>query len=258
MSVASNPITWQHQHTYAHHSHTNDENRDPDLHHFTGMIKLHPDREDDINRYKTKKNTFYIIMMFCQVTMGLCVWMPLRFVLDRSMHGVVNWTDRRRVLRTIGLLAHWVVYTTIVMILPVLVHETGAKALLAYITHSFASGLMFALVTQVGHLSEPTLDSGICEANKAKRHKDAVNSWAAEQVEHTTNFEPQSWLWFTLAGGLGLQVEHHLFPSLNHWHLMKIQPIIKQTCLEYGVAYKSFDNYFDALRATLAFMKKYQ
>ena len=31
MALLCNPILWQHQHTYAHHSHTNDFGRDPDL-----------------------------------------------------------------------------------------------------------------------------------------------------------------------------------------------------------------------------------
>ena len=34
MSFICNPIMWQQQHTYGHHSFTNEFDRDPDLHHF--------------------------------------------------------------------------------------------------------------------------------------------------------------------------------------------------------------------------------
>ena len=34
MTLICNPILWQQQHTYGHHSYTNEFGHDPDLHHF--------------------------------------------------------------------------------------------------------------------------------------------------------------------------------------------------------------------------------
>ena len=40
-SLIGNPITWQHQHTYAHHSFTNEVDADPDLHHYKRFLRVH-------------------------------------------------------------------------------------------------------------------------------------------------------------------------------------------------------------------------
>lgn len=36
------------------------------------------------------------------------------------------------------------------------------------------------------------------------------------------------------------QVEHHLFPGLNHEHLPTIAPVVRDTCDEFGVPYHAF------------------
>ncbi len=41
--------------------------------------------------------------------------------------------------------------------------------------------------------------------------------------------------WFT--GGLNHQVEHHLFPSMPRPHLRRARPIVREYCLERGIAY---------------------
>jgi fatty acid desaturase len=101
---------------------------------------------------------------------------------------------------------------------------------------------------------EFTLHRSMIQSNRHKRHPIAQHSWAAEQIEHTNNFCSHSMLWFLLAGGL--QIEHHLFPNINHCHLMKIQPIVEQTCLEYHVNYKQYHSWWDAIHDTLYFMTK--
>ena len=49
-----------------------------------------------------------------------------------------------------------------------------------------------------------------------------------------------------LCGGLNYQIEHHLFPNINHYHLSKIQPIVKKVCQKHNVIYKEFNGYWDA------------
>lgn len=41
MFAMCNPTIWTHQHTYSHHSFTNDHRRDPDTHHFERMLRMH-------------------------------------------------------------------------------------------------------------------------------------------------------------------------------------------------------------------------
>lgn len=47
-----------------------------------------------------------------------------------------------------------------------------------------------------------------------------------------------------------IQIEHHLFPSVNHEHLPLIQPAVEQTCREFGVSYKSYDSFWGIMTET--------
>ena len=56
--------------------------------------------------------------------------------------------------------------------------------------------------------------------------------------------------WFT--GGINYHIEHHLFPRMNHLHLPKIQPIVREFCSERGIPY----NYFPSVWGNfLSFVK---
>ena len=67
--------------------------------------------------------------------------------------------------------------------------------------------------------------------------------WAMLQVVTSSNFGVDSWWCTQLSGGANLQIEHHLFPSVNHLHLPAISPIIRQTCHEFRVPYLSFPTF---------------
>ena len=71
-------------------------------------------------------------------------------------------------------------------------------------------------------------------------------SWYRHQVKTTSNFVSSTstslpfWVrltnWFT--GGINIQIEHHVFPTVAHWHLPGIQPIVERLCRKHGVPYK--------------------
>jgi hypothetical protein len=66
------------------------------------------------------------------------------------------------------------------------------------------------------------------------------HSWAARQAVSSNNFCLGSPLAFWLSNALNYQVEHHLFPGINHEHLPMISPIVRATCTEFGVPYNAF------------------
>jgi fatty acid desaturase len=252
ISWLSNPIIWQHQHTYAHHSFTNQSDHDPDLHHFHQLIRLSKHERLTVLR-KKQVYAMYVFFAFAFTTFGTCYWHAWRFIVERSMHGIAPWSDRKNSSRTIGLFCHMIVYTTIIILVPFFVHETFASAFVAVLVQVVSSGMMFALASQVGHLTEMKLNQG--DDKKLKRRTEAIQSWGADQVEVSNNFDPQSAASFYLTGGLSLQIEHHLFPSLNHCHLRIIQPIVEQTCAEYNVEYKKYDSWGDVMKDTLTLLR---
>jgi linoleoyl-CoA desaturase len=46
---------------------------------------------------------------------------------------------------------------------------------------------------------------------------------------------------------LNFQIEHHLFPYINHTHYPDISGIVRRTANEFGLPYILYDTYFDAV-----------
>jgi fatty acid desaturase len=66
--------------------------------------------------------------------------------------------------------------------------------------------------------------------------RDAKLDFLRRQVLMSRNISGGRWMSF-LTGGLSLQTEHHLFPSMPSPNLRKIQPMVKQFCADHNVHY---------------------
>jgi fatty acid desaturase len=294
MSLLCNPIVWQHQHTFAHHSGTNDFHHDPDLHHFTTLLRVHR-RFQQHFIYQYQSQYLYVLFAYLLVVFGTCFWIPIGMIRDGTLYGLVDWTDRDRNRSYYGLYLHWLVYAIGILVWPFLVHERWYHALLAVVVHVGTTGLVFALFSQINHLNEhsfpdddvndddddktsivdtsssntaTTVTTGTATVGPATTTATAApspstplkqmlqQSWAARQVITSNNFCPQSRLWHTLSNGLNLQIEHHLFPGLNHCHLPLIQATVQNMCDQYDVPYKSYDSWSAIMTATLHWLNR--
>jgi fatty acid desaturase len=254
MSFLCNPIMWQHQHTYAHHGYTNQFERDPDLHHFDMFLRYHK-KYHPHPIYKNQYHKLFVILAFTFTCFGQCYWIPVRFIQERSLYGAVNWSDRHRFLRSASFFFHFIMYSIVIMAVPFFVHSSSYVAVIASLLPMVTSGILFAFCSQIGHVTEMCMKSRTPES-AMKRHPIAQQSWAAQQIESTNDFCPQSALWYMVSNGLTLQVEHHLFPGINHCHLMLIQPIIEQTCLEYHVNYKKYATWNDVMNDMFHYLQQ--
>lgn len=81
-----------------------------------------------------------------------------------------------------------------------------------------------------------------------KVSSDEVIDWGAHQVLTSHNYGVDSEIALQLSGGLNMQIEHHLFPSLHFSQLRAIAPIVQQTCKEYGLPYNTSSSIFEALQ----------
>ena len=55
-----------------------------------------------------------------------------------------------------------------------------------------------------------------------------------------------AWLCF-INGGLNFQIEHHLFPRMQHSHYPKIAPFVRKFCEDKGIPYVHFPTVQDNL-----------
>ena len=265
MSFICNPVMWQQQHTYGHHSFTNEFDRDPDLHHFDLLLRVHKKFKYEA-KFQYQSSFLYVLFAYLFVVFGTCFWIPIGVLREGTLYGIVDWHDKKRPTKFYGMVLHLVTYVGIVAIVPMLTHESFAKAALATYIHVATLGITFALFSQINHLNEPSLESDLDSRQQqrerlqgktiSKRDSRLAHSWAAAQVETSNNFASRSAFWHVLSNGLNHQIEHHLFPGLNHCHLHHVSSVVKQTCEEFGVDYKCYDTWNDLMNATLEWFDK--
>ena len=71
-----------------------------------------------------------------------------------------------------------------------------------------------------------------------------TKDWGEFQVRRSGNFINNNSLGLILFGGINYQIEHHLFPGINHIHYPQIAPIVKKTAQEFGLTYFEFETIF--------------
>jgi linoleoyl-CoA desaturase len=97
-------------------------------------------------------------------------------------------------------------------------------------------GFVLAIVFQLAHVVESTGFEHIEAGETVKLEAE----WAVHQVKTTANFAPRNKIISWYVGGLNYQVEHHLFPKISHIHYPEINPIVRKTCADFGIAYNEF------------------
>lgn len=48
---------------------------------------------------------------------------------------------------------------------------------------------------------------------------------------------------------MNFQIEHHLFPSLNHAHYYEVSKIVQETCKEFNIPYNAEANWLGSLQS---------
>lgn len=117
------------------------------------------------------------------------------------------------------------------------------QVLVGFLLMALMAGFVLATILQLAHVMdtvefpEPTGDPMRIE-----------NEWAIHEVQTTVNFAPKNKLLNWYVGGLNYQIEHHLFPHMCHLNYPKIAPVVQQVCTEFGVSYKSYSTFREAIR----------
>jgi len=251
--MGSSSIVWVHQHNIGHHPNSNNSDTttvpsklephayDPDASAGFPYIRLNPTQPHKpymryqhiyvwflicfmnfkwfINDIKSMKKSRYSLIDFYQLT-------------DRDMF-VLYFTK-----------AFFLTYSLVVP-----VYTLGVAAgFLHFAAFMVVCGYAFVLMFSVNHLTE---DTTFPDGEVPLESRD----WAALQVMTSSNFANDSAFWTMASGGLNFQIEHHLFPGVNHMHLRGISPIVKQTCKEFGVPYHSFPTFWSAVYSYYTHLK---
>ena len=220
-------VDWIHQHVVQHHINTNDVNLDPDIR-GSGILRLNPLRP--LMGYQVVQHiyVFFLITIFGAVMIGSSF---VHVVSGENMSNMSSMLKKERLLDSLSFFLfvfRWIVIPlsqkasvyTILQITPMLIVGGYYLAFFFLISHNFEGVHMF----------DNTRNSG-------------KSSFLWDQVTSSSNVGG-SWLCF-LNGGLNYQIEHHLFPRVQHSHYPKIAPVVRQFCEERNIPYVHFNSVYD-------------
>jgi acyl-lipid (7-3)-desaturase (Delta-4 desaturase) len=220
--IGGSALGWIHQHVVQHHTETNDVNHDPDLmgSDFLRLNPLAPLLKHQLGQhvyafalialfgidiiFETFNNT---IKGFHKIPMSSMVKTNRIFEAGTSILFLLRW-----VALPIYQQPH---YSTMLNVLPMFVVAGYYLAFFFIISHNFLGVHMFD-----------------------KSSANSTDSFLWKQVASSSNVGG-SLLCF-VNGGLNYQIEHHLFPRVQHTHYPLIAPIVREFCLSKGIPYRHF------------------
>ncbi|MDX1629943.1 MAG: acyl-CoA desaturase, partial [Fulvivirga sp.] len=234
--IGANATVWKIQHNVLHHTYTNIEASDDDIH-TPFFLRFSPHAK----RYWVHKFQFLYVWFF--YGLSTISWITAKDFVNMSRYkkmGLIKGSSKFR-WEIIKVAAWKLLYYTYALILPIiLVPLAPWVVILAFLCMHFVTGVLISAVFQTAHVMP--------ETDFPLPNKDGLiaNNWTFHQLATTSNFSPKNKILSWLIGGLNYQVEHHLFPNICHIHYKKISEIVQSTAKEYGLPYLTKKTFISA------------
>jgi len=242
--LAGNSYTWRVQHNMKHHTHTNVDGHDDDIE--TGnMFRFHPSQ-----KLKPKHKYQHIYAPFAYTLM------TLKWLLEKDFKQVINYNksdlfkakDQSLGMVWTKLIVGKGFHFAVFYVLPMLLGAPWYMVLWGNFIMHIMAGFILSITFQLAHVVD--------KAEFPTEEEAAKTSILEHQLKTTANFATKSWLvtWFT--GGLNFQVEHHLFPTINHVHYPKIAEIVRITAKEFSLPYNEYKTALGAVRGHFKHLRR--
>jgi linoleoyl-CoA desaturase len=238
--VGANSFNWKMQHNVLHHSYTNVHEEDEDISP-RGVLRLDPySKWKKIHRYQF----IYAWGLYGFMTIIWLFFKDFSRIIKYQRNGLAKRNNANINKEWVILIVTKVIYIGYIFFIPVfLTSIIWWKVLIGIFIMHYIAGFLLAIIFQPAHVIEGTAYP-LPDTNHTLK-----DNWAIHQLLTTSNFGNRSrWFsWYT--GGLNFQIEHHLFPNICHVHYRKIAVIVKETAQEFGLPYRSFQTFAEALRS---------
>ena len=234
--IMVSPYYWLHEHIIGHHPYTNIHNKDPDLAHESFLEK---DTRNNRVRYNvntewkpfhTGQEKWYY-KMSSLIFVSLSLLQPIECLFTNTFNKCLHISHVSLNLYLLNLI-DIVLYIYLVFVLPFQIWTPFYVVKHIFLSY-FLLSYLFIFNASVNHV-----------------HKDSIKgqnkNWYIHQVTTSNNFGNHYPHYYTSIG-LNYQIEHHLFPAINHCHLRDIQPIVKSLCEKHGVPYHHTSGYKEAI-----------
>lgn len=202
--------TWIKKHS-AHHSHTNEMGSDPDLE--IPVIAFTAEQAQAAKPWLKPFIRFQDILFFPMLTLALqsLRWNGFAFLLSKGGW----WRSSEIALMSL----HLVTFPLVAVYLAGWLHGLGF-----FLVHQALCGVYLGLSFATNHKGMPILTEG------------RTHGFLYRQLVTTRNLTANRFVEW-LFGGLGSQIEHHLFPMMPRHNLLKARKIVGAFCKQRGLPY---------------------
>jgi linoleoyl-CoA desaturase len=235
--LGGNANMWKMQHNVLHHTYTNIEGADYDLH-GPSVLRFSPHQKKKwIHRFQHIYAWFFYGLMTLSWVTAKDFIAAVRY----KKMGLIQ--NRKKFVSELTQIASWkAFYYSYILVIPILILPVSPfLILIGFVILHFVTGFIFGMIFQTAHVM-PTSDFPL-------PNKDGMieNNWAIHQLATTSNYSPKSKLFSWFVGGLNFQIEHHLFTNISHVHYKSISKIVSKTAKEFGIPYHSQKNFIKAI-----------
>lgn len=241
--IGGSRMLWRQKHNILHHTYTNIEELDDDLH-SNGLLRLSPQQDW---RPWHRFQHLYAFPLYSLLTLSWVTFSDF----NKFFSGRIGKYELRKpsASETALFFLTKIFYFGYMLVLPLFFHPL-LHVLVAFVGIHLILGFTLSIVFQLAHTVEGNSFPQPDEATSA-----IENEWAIHQVETTANFAPRNKLATWYQGGLNFQIEHHLFSNISHIHYPAISKIVERTCRESGVSYVSYPTVRSAVVAHFQFLR---
>lgn len=245
--MGASSYVWKQQHVVGHHVYTNVDGLDPDIRVSDPDVRRLTERQP-WRPYQVYQH-LYLGILYGALSIKSILLDDFSNMSKKSVGPVpfTTMTQEEKIVFWSGK-AFWLTHF-VLLPLAFTPHSWGELLFLG-LTAQLVTGWMLAFMFQVNHVTEDVVFFKGDDAGRISR------GWAMSQVEGTSDFSHDSWLWLHISGGLNFQAIHHLFPGVCHVHYPKIAPIVKDVCKEFDVRYVVYPTFTSAVKSHLDYLKK--
>lgn len=244
--IGANADTWRIQHNVLHHTYTNIDHADDDIH-TPFFLRFSPNTK----RYWIHRFQYLYVWFF--YGLSTIMWISVKdFINLRRYHKMGFFKNQSELNKQVAKITIWkMIYYSYALVLPLIMIPLPVWIiLLAFFSMHFVTGLCISLVFQTAHVMPSTVFPNPDEKGMI------AHDWATHQLLTTTNYAPKSRIFSWLIGGLNYQVEHHLMANISHVHYHKLSKIVAKTAQEHGLPYLVKKTFFSAIWAHIIMLRK--
>lgn len=242
-AVGGSQWLWNQKHNILHHTFTNIEELDDDIH-SGSVLRLSPVQE---YKWWHRFQNWYALPLYSLLSLYWILFTDFKEFLQGKVGDYKLPTPKRA-----DKIMFWggkLFYFSYALVLPLFFHP-AAHVLLAFLGVQLVLGFTLSLVFQLAHIVDNA------DFPEPAKNGAMADEWTVHQMKTTVNFARTNRVVNFYVGGLNFQAEHHLFSRICHLHYPDISNVVKKTCEEYDVPYKEFPTMRSAVASHLRHLKE--